>query len=175
MACEKCGYVDKKEKELFGKKLCSVCIVFAPQTKEGFEEYVLEKIDWKLLDTFRKFNSSSPDSNLKKAMSEKAKQGKLVTRAPLGYDVRKGCLVPNEHASKIHSLFAVFLNKDYSLNSLSKNYGLSINGLKKILQNRTYLGEIKFAGTINKGKHSPIISPEIFYAVQRKLKDVLRG
>ena len=150
-------------------------MVFAPENENDFEEYISEKIDWKILDTFRKFNSTSSNSNLKKAMSEKAKQGKIVTRAPLGYDVQEGKLIPNQHASKIHSLFSVFLNKDYSLNSLSKNYGISLNGLKKILQNRTYLGEIKFAGTINKGKHQPIISPEIFYAVQRKLKEKLRG
>jgi hypothetical protein len=31
------------------------------------------------------------------------------------------------------------------------------------------LGEIKFAGKLSKCPHSPIISPEIFYAVQRKI------
>jgi len=175
MTCKKCGYIDKKEKEKLNVMLCQICIKFAPENIKDFEEYVSEKIDWKILDTFRKFNSNNSNSNLKKAMSEKAKQGKLVTRAPIGYEVQDGKLVPNEHASRVHSLYTIFLNKDYSLNALSKNYGLSLNGLKKILQNRTYLGEIKFAGTINKGQHNPIISPEIFYAVQRKLKDVLRG
>ena len=72
-------------------------------------------------------------------------------------------------------IFKTFLERDYSLNSLAKNYSLSVNGIKKILQNRTYLGEIKFAGSLHKGNHQPIISPEIFYAVQRKLKDVLRN
>ena len=108
-------------------------------------------------------------------MNKKAKSGFLVTRAPLGYDVVDGKLVPNQDSAKIYSLFKTFLNKDYSLNSLAKNYALSVNGLKKVLSNRTYLGEIKFSGQIHKANHKKLIEPEIFYAVQRKLKEKLRG
>ena len=173
MVCEKCGYIDKSEKEVFGKKLCSVCSCFVPE-KEKFDEYLQEKLDWKILETFRKHNQKKGNAQ-KLGMNEKAKQGKIVTRSPLGYNIVDGKLEINQDSSKVHSLFKIFLEKDYSLNSLSKNYGLSVNGLKKVLQNRTYLGEIKFAGKLNKGNHSPIISQEIFYAVQRKLKSILRG
>jgi hypothetical protein len=55
---------------------------------------------------------------------------------------------------------------------MSKHYGLSVNGLKKILKNRTYLGEVKFAGNLYKATHKPIVNPEIFYAVQRKLAEI---
>ena len=41
--------------------------------------------------------------------------------------------LPNEEASKVHSLFKTFLNRNYSLNSLAKNFSLSVNGLKKVL------------------------------------------
>ncbi len=174
MVCEKCGYKDKKESEKFEVRLCPLCFRFSPDNKEQFKQYIDEKLDWKLLDTFRKYNQS-PGENLKKGMNEKAKQGKLMSRPPLGYSIIDGKLIPNENASKVHSLFRVFLEKDYSLNSLAKNYGLSVNGLKKVLSNRTYLGEIKFAGNLNKGNHQTLIAPEIFYAVQRKLKGVLRG
>ena len=173
MVCEKCGYTEKKEKEIYNKKLCTICAHFAPQEKEDFNSYIAEKIDWKILDSFRKYNQSSGEKQ-KSGMKIKAKQGNIVTRAPLGYDVIEGKLVPNINSSKVHSLFKVFLEKDYSLNSMAKNYGLSVNGLKKILLNRTYLGEIKFAGSLSKGTHQPIISPEIFYAVQRKLKEKLK-
>jgi len=98
-----------------------------------------------------------------------------VTRPPMGYDVVNGKLEPNTDSAKIHSLFRTFLNRKYSLNSLAKNFSLSVNGIKKILSNRTYLGEIKFDGTINKGSHKPLISPEIFYAVQRKLQTYLKS
>jgi len=172
MVCEKCGYQDPNEKERDGVKLCKICLHFAPEKKEDFDSYVNEKVDWKIIDTFRKYGQSIGDQ-LKKGMDKKAKTGNLVTRAPLGYDVIDGKLVPNQDSSRIHSLFKVFLEKEYSLNSLSKSYGLSVNGLKKVLTNRTYLGEIKFAGKLNKGNHQTLISPEIFYAVQRKLKEKL--
>jgi len=174
MVCDKCGYTDKKEIEKFGKKLCRICAYFSPSAQEQFNSYVNEKIDWKTLETFRKYNQTMGE-NQKKGMDSQAKQGKLVTRPPLGYDVLNGELKPNQEASKIHSLFRTFLENDYSLNSLAKNYGLSVNGLKKVLANRTYLGEIKFAGKLHKGAHSSIISPEIFYAVQRKLKEKLKS
>ena len=174
MVCEKCGYQDKSEKEVNGKKLCSICFKFAPGDKNKINQYIDDKIDWKILDTFRKFGCST-NNNLKRGMEQSAKQGKLVTRPPLGYDVVDGKLLPNEKSSKIHSLFTVFLNKDYSLNSLAKNYALSLNGLKKILSNRTYLGEIKFNKQIHPGNHQAIISPEIFYAVQRKLNGKLKS
>lgn len=174
MPCTKCNYSDKKEKQFQGIPLCQICAKFAPTDQKDFEDYLNEKVDWKTLDTFRKYNQQ-PGEKQKRGMSEKAKQGKPVTRPPLGYDLVDGKLQPNQKSAKIHSLFKTFLEKDYSLNSLSKHYGLSVNGLKKILSNRTYLGEIKFSGQLNKGNHKPLISPEIFYAVQRKLKEVLRG
>jgi len=171
MACEKCGYIDEKnEIERLGKKLCQICSKFSPSTKEDFDTYLTEKLDWKVLETFRKHREQPQ----KKGMAEKARQGKLMVRPPLGYSVVDGKLMQNEKSAKVHSLFKTFLEREYSLNSLAKNYGLSVNGLKKILQNRTYLGEIKFAGQIHKSEHKPLIDPDLFYAVQRKLKGVLR-
>lgn len=173
MACQKCGYKDKKEIIKEGFMLCKICATFSPNTEEKLGEYVAEKIDWKTLDTFRKFNQL-PGKNQKEGMEKSASQGKIVTRAPLGYSIQEGKLLPNEDSSRVHSLFNTFLNRNYSLNSLAKNFSLSVNGLKKILSNRTYLGEIKFDGKIHKGTHKPLVSPEIFYAVQRKIKSYLR-
>jgi len=173
MTCKKCGYQDKKEKTIFGSTLCSICAKFAPEKIQDFQDYIAEKIDWKILDTFRSHNQSL-DKKQKTGMQKMASIGRLQTRPPLGYEVQNGNLIPNEDAVRVHSLFKTFLARKYSLNSLSKNFSLSVNGLKKVLSNRTYLGEIKFDGKINKGNHQPIINPEIFYAVQRKLKTYLK-
>lgn len=173
MVCDKCGYQDKKETEKNGFKLCSFCNFFSPDEEDSFTFYINEKIDWKLFDTFRKYNQTF-GSKQKAGMSEQAKQGKLVTRIALGYSLQNGELVPNEHASKIYSIFRTFVEKTYSLNSMAKHYGLSVNGLKKILKNRTYLGEIKFDGKLHKGTHKPIINAELFYAAQRKLQEISR-
>lgn len=173
MTCKKCGYAEKKEVKLFGSSLCRICATFAPDKIQDFQDYVSEKIDWKVLDTFRK-HKQHPGVKQKRGMTKMAIIGRLQTRPPLGYDVINGNLSPNEDAVRVHSLFKTFLNRNYSLNSMSKNFSLSVNGLKKVLTNRTYLGEIKFDGKIHKGDHQSIISPEIFYAVQRKLKTYLR-
>ncbi len=173
MVCKKCGYIDEKEVVIFGSSLCGVCARFAPEKVWDFQSYISEKIDWRILDTFRKYKQSR-GTRQKNGMEKMAAIGRLVTRAPLGYDVINGNLLPNEDAVRVHSLFRTFLNRNYSLNSMSKNFSLSLNGMKKVLTNRTYLGEIKFDGRIYKGEHQSIISPEIFYAVQRKLKTYLK-
>ena len=173
MACAKCGYTDKKEVTISGNTLCKVCASFAPKDKQKLQDYISEKLDWKQIDTFRK-HGTNPGSGRKAGMQKMADIGRIQTRPPLGYDVRNGNLVPNEDAVRVHSLFKTFLARNYSLNSLAKNFSLSINGLKKVLTNRTYLGEIKFDGKMSKGEHQPIINPEIFYAVQRKLKTYLK-
>jgi hypothetical protein len=173
MACKKCNYTDPKEVKLFGSTLCKICATFAPSNPCDFQNYISQKIDWKTLDAFRT-HGSLPGQSQKKGMQRMATIGRLQTRPPLGYDVINGNLTPNEEAVRVHSLFKTFLNQAYSLNSIAKNFSLSVNGLKKVLTNRTYLGEIKFDGKIHRGDHKAIINPEIFYAVQRKLKTYLR-
>lgn len=173
MICAKCGYFEKKAVVILGVSLCKVCCCFAPENEDEFREYVSEKIDWKLIDSFRRFGVFR-GLKQKKGMEIKARQGKVVCRPALGYDVFNGGFVLNKDASKVHSLFKFFLNTNHSLNFISKEYGLSVNGLKKVLQNRTYLGELKFDGKLNKSNHKAIISPEIFYAVQRKLNNYLK-
>jgi hypothetical protein len=173
MVCRKCGYKDLKEVVKMSENFCRVCVVFVPEDTTKFEKYISEKIDWRSIDSFRR-SGQLPGVNQKKGMQKKASGGGVVTRAPLGYDVRDGLLVPNLDSAKVHSLFKSFLNDNYSLNTLSKNNGLSVNGLKKILKNRTYLGEIKFDSKLYKANHKPLLSPAIFYAVQRKLQSYLR-
>jgi len=173
MVCKKCGYKEKEEVNIFGHTLCKICAMFAPELIHDFQDYIAEKLDWRKIDTFRKYKQYIGKKQ-KAGMQKMASLGRLQTRPPLGYDVQNGNLIPNEDAIKVHSLFKTFLARNYSLNSLAKNFALSVNGLKKVLSNRTYLGEIKFDGKIHKGDHQPIINPEIFYATQRKLKEYLR-
>ena len=58
MPCEKCGYQDEKKTEKFEIPLCSICNHFAPDEKSHFDSYISEKLDWKILDSFRKYNQS---------------------------------------------------------------------------------------------------------------------
>lgn len=165
--CEKCGYSENKAKKLNSVYLCRICSKFAPTDPNSFQNYISEKIDWTIIDTFRKYSSKNPQ---KEGMIKKASTGIHMSRSPLGYSFKENKLTQNEDASKVHSLFKTFLQEDNSLTNLSKKFLLSINGIKKILKNRTYLGEVKFDGKITKSSHHPIISEDLFYAVQRKME-----
>jgi len=109
-------------------------------------------------------------NNQKKGMITKAIQGKVMSRAPFGYKIINNELIPDEETSlTVEKIFLDFRDSDISLNQLSKKYGLSLNGLKKILKNFTYLGKVKFNGEIHDGNHKPLVSAILFNNVQDKL------
>ncbi len=173
MACEKCGYRDKKETIKFNTPLCQICNFLSPDEEDNFMFYTNEKLDWRMLETFRKYGQKI-GSKQKAGMIIKARGGEVMSRVALGYSLIDKKLIENEDASRVHSIFKEYLETETSLNKLSKKFNLSLNGLKKVLKNRTYLGEIKFNGQLYKSSHKPIINPEIFYAVQRKLNEKSR-
>ncbi len=154
--------------------LCSICHHYAPDSDQDFEHYLKEKIDGNILDTFRK-SQKSISKRTKKGMTQKSLSGNPVSRAPFGYKIIDKKLLPSENSSLVQELFQEFLNSKISLTQLSKKYGLTVNGLKKILTNQTYLGKVKFDGQTHQGEHQSLISATLFNHVQNKLKDILRA
>jgi len=167
--CFKCGYRSKNNKKKFGVFLCNICFYFSPNDKDNFNNYIKEKIDGSILETFRK-NLISPGEKQKKGMIAKATHGELMSRAPLGYKIENKKLILADNFRDVERIFEDFLTSDLSLTKLSKKYGLSVNGLKKILKNFTYIGKIKFNNNIYNGTHQPIISHTLFNHVQNKLE-----
>ncbi len=184
--CQKCGFQDKTiqnieihhiKPKIFGSDdnldnlitLCSICHHYAPDSESAFQTYISEKIDGNILNTFRKaVYSISQKTRL--GMDRKAREGGIVTRAPLGYKiVNKKLEIDTEKVKEVKEIYEEFLSYNISLNKLAKKHGLTVNGLKKVLKNRTYLGEIKFAGQTSKGIHKPMIEKELFDKVQEKL------
>jgi site-specific DNA recombinase len=109
--------------------------------------------------------------NQKKGMIERASLGKITSRAPFGYKIiNNEMVIDEENARKVEDIFNNFLNEDISLNKLAEKYGFSVNGIKKILTNFSYIGKIKFDNQIHDGKHTPIISTTLFNHVQNKLE-----
>jgi site-specific DNA recombinase len=106
----------------------------------------------------------------KKGMEKKASQGKIMSRTPFGYKTEGKLLVPAENFQDIERIFEEFLGSDSSLRKISQKYKLSVNGLKKILKNFTYIGKVKFNNQIYNGNHKPIISSTLFNHVQDKLE-----
>jgi site-specific DNA recombinase len=105
----------------------------------------------------------------RKGMISKASKGNLMSRVPFGYKLINKKLVPAENSRNVEEIFQDFLDSNSSLTKLSQKYGFSVNGLKKILMNFTYIGKIKFDGQIHQGSHESLVSSTLFNHVQNKL------
>jgi len=108
--------------------------------------------------------------NQKKAMIKQAGKGNLMSRAPFGYKIEDKRLVPAENYKEIEEIFEEFLHEDLSLRRLAEKHKLSVNGLKKVLKNFTYIGKIKFNNQVYDGNHEPLISTTLFNHVQNNLE-----
>lgn len=106
----------------------------------------------------------------KKGMIKKASQGNFMSRVPFGYKIENKNLIPAENFREVEEIFEEFLNSDISLRQLADKHNFSVNGLKKILTNFTYIGKIRFNNQINDGKHKPILSSTLFNHVQNKIE-----
>lgn len=185
--CQKCGFEDLKGENLeihhinpkiFNElneisnlsTLCSICHKYAPDSEKEFKEYISEKVDSKLLDTFRKSNFSI-SKKTKLGMTNAFNTGRHITKAPKGYKLlNKQLLVDNDESIKVKSIFGEFLNSNISLTQLAKKNRMTTTGLIKLLKNTTYLGKVKFANHESDGQHEPIIDKQLFEQVQGKLK-----
>lgn len=165
--CAKCRYSSKKNRKKFDTVLCSICHYFSPENKEEFENYVNEEIDGKILNTFRKY--ANIGERQKKGMTKKASQGEIMSRVAFGYKLENKKLVPAENYREVEEIFEEFLKDNISLRQLARKHNFSVNGLKKILTNFTYIGKVKFNNEIYEGNHQPIVSTTLFNHVQNKL------
>ncbi|MDP3966084.1 MAG: recombinase family protein [archaeon] len=128
----------------------------------------LKKENEKLRSELEKLKSEK--ERHKRGMAKKAGEGGIVARPPFGYKVVDGKLVKAENSQVVENIFLEFQGNEVSLNKLGKKYGFSVNGIKKILKNFSYLGKVKFAGVVYNGTHEPIVSSTLFNHVQDKLE-----
>ncbi|MBU2616588.1 MAG: HNH endonuclease [Nanoarchaeota archaeon] len=185
-ACQKCSFSSPNGKGLEihhiiskvsgGKNsdlnlmiLCSVCHRHAPDNEKDFKEFISDKIDGNLLETFRK-SDYSISKKTKLGMIESFKKGLHITKAPRGYQLVNKKLIVNESGAKnVKDIFEEFLNTNTSLTQIAKKHNLTTSGLKKLLMNTTYLGKVKFANEESQGEHISIIDEDLFKSVQNKL------
>ena len=127
------------------------------------------KLMFHIISAFAEFERNIIGERTSFGMQRKNREGGFVNKPPFGYKmVEKELKFDLRKSPLVREIFQEFID-DNSLNKLAKKYGLSVNGVKKILANRTYLGDVKFAGETNKGTHSPLVSQELFEKVQAKL------
>lgn len=127
-----------------------------------------EELKKEIEDLKRKLENRG--ENQKKGMEKKASQGNVISRVPFGYKPEKKKLIPTENFKEVEEIFEEFLNENLSLRKIAEKHKFSVNGLKKILRNFTYIGKIKFNHEIYPGNHEPIISSTLFNHVQNKLE-----
>ena len=130
------------------------------------------KLMFHIISAFAEFERNVTGERTKFSMDKRARDGGLVSRAPFGYKIEEKKLIPNENSLKVQEIFQDFLNSNSSLTKIAGKYNVSVNGLKKILRNQTYLGKIKFDGQHHQGSHQPLISSTLFNHVQNKLESL---
>jgi len=128
------------------------------------------KLMFHIISAFAEFERNVTGDRTKFSMDKKARDGSPITRAPWGYKYEDKRLIQGEHSYQVQELFQDFLNQQISLTKLARKYGFSVNGLKKILTNQTYLGKVKFDGQLHQGSHQALISSTLFNHVQNKLE-----
>jgi len=130
------------------------------------------KLMFHIISAFAEFERNIIGDRTKFGMERKAKEGGFITKAPKGYKlVDKQLLVDEEQAEEVKKIFQEFLEKDISLTQLGKNHGMTTAGIKKLLQNTTYIGKVKFANNESQGQHKAILDKQLFKQVQDKLKE----
>ena len=127
------------------------------------------KLMFHIISSFAEFERDIISERTKFGMTEKAKEGGVVSKAPLGYIIVEGQLIiDSEQVEKVRIVFKEFLESGDSLNKIAKRHGLTVRGLLMVLRNRTYIGEIKFKESYD-GHHETILDKQLFDAVQEKL------
>lgn len=133
---------------------------------------------------------------VKRGMLEKFSRGEPVCPAPIGYDMQNGKYVQNSNAPLVRRIFAEYLD-GVGMRTLAEKYGKL--GLKTsrgnlpdnrfieyMLRNPVYCGKLRWSSDgraaskrkyddehilIVQGSHEPIVTEELFKAVQDKLDE----
>lgn len=157
--------------------------------KEGFvlnhQTKAHENLVWDMKVAIARFYTNNLSEEVKKGQREKLAQGWMPMRAKLGYksvgeNRHKIHVLDEAVAPFIAQMFERYSTGNYSIKSLVETMtkaGLRNEFGKKISKSRAhemlsdsfYCGEIVWRGQIYEGKHQPIVSKDLFAAVQKRL------
>jgi DNA invertase Pin-like site-specific DNA recombinase len=127
------------------------------------------KLMFHIISSFAEFERDIISERTRFGMTEKAKEGGIISKAPIGYKIHEGkFLLDEEKEKEVRDIFKEFTETGRSLNSIAREHKLSVAGLIKILRNRAYVGEVKFKEHYA-GIHDVLVDKELFEKAQEKL------
>jgi len=164
---------------------CGVQLVFV---ENQFGPGAAGQLSFNVMAAVAQYYSDNLQSEVRKGMDEKVRQGWLPAHAPFGYRNVQGdrdeTIQPDpQEAKTVFRIFDQYARGDMTFKRLADQ--LEAEGhiyrpsqprfnrttLSYLLNNRFYIGDIEWHGQVYRGKHVPLVSRETFQACQ----DILAG
>ena len=177
-------------KSLLNKRKIEVISVSEPIIEGPFGSLIERIIEW--MDEYYLINLSS---EVKRGMLEKASRGEAMTRGVLGYTLSGKTYIKNEKAPLVEHIFQSYLNgegmRTIATRLANEGFVTSFGNppdnrwVSYTLQNPVYIGKIRWSKEgraaskrkydsdnllVIDGTHEPIISKDLWEAVQNKIK-----
>lgn len=176
------------------KKECGIDVVSVSEPLGDDKTSILIEA---LLEAMDEYYSVNLAEEVRRGMTEKISRGGIVVAPPIGYKISGGKYVPDDNAHIVRKIFEDFaagkktLHIVRELNELgyrTQNGKLyQVRSINYILSNPTYIGMLRWTPgnrassqsnrycnnentIISKGEHEPIISEELYNAVQERIK-----
>ena len=143
-----------------------------------------ENLVWDMKVAIARFYTNNLSEEVKKGHKEKASQGWLPTKPPLGYKTigekgHKTHIIDENIAPLVRKMFELYSTGNYSVLALIKimhREGLRTREGKKVSKSRMheyladpfYYGKFRWNGEIHQGQHEPLFSKELWDVVQGK-------
>lgn len=166
-------------KNLLKRNGVTVKSISEPSMEDSpFSGLIESIISW--MDEYYLINLSG---EVKRGMKEKSMRGEAMGKPPFGYDVKDKILIPNDSANTVRWIYESYANGS-SYREIASAIGSDVGSTQYILRNPVYLGKIRWSdndhadyryqfgfdtSSLPEGKHEPIISQELWDAVQKRM------
>ena len=132
---------------------------------------------WDMGVMFAKSYVTQLSDNVRRGQEEKLRNGEWLGKAPFGYKNitkdKKAWIQPDKNAPIVVSLYTRYASGASSMQQLRpwllETYGVKMSQgqLYKVLKNPFYIGRMRLKGNLYPHVYKPIMSEELFDAVQR--------
>jgi|TARA_B100001971_G_C18136776_1_gene508080 site-specific DNA recombinase len=126
---------------------------------------------FQIIGVFAQLERGMVKERVEMAFNKKIELGEYLNRAPMGYLYANGKLALNEEeAGKVKEIFEMWVAGIHH-KEISAKFNLPKSTLYEIIKNPTYIGKIRYKGTLYKGAHKAIVDEELYKKVNISKKD----